>query len=340
MAITKTNSGWRADLRSPLILGLILLLALQVLIALGQRLSAPAMTATTPSTPLITLAAEAVTQITIEGPEQNDQLLLSRSDDGHWVIADLANLPVMDAKVESLLKAATTLKRPLPVATSAQARQRFKVGDENFVRRLTLTDADAQSETLILGETPGFRRLFGRPANDPAVYDLPLALADISSRRDDWVQTGLLRLDQDSISAVTGQDWTLSKTPDGWRLDDSTEPFDQDAARDLVMQLANLSYRGVLGIEDDPAYNQHTPVQEFAIQLDDDSTRSYRISQTQDSTEYVLKDTDRPYYFKLSEYDLAGLLDADRSKFIIEPEPSPEPAAPENPDETTETPLQ
>ena len=39
--------------------------------------------------------------------------------------------------------------------------------------------------------------------------------------------------------------------------------------------------------------------------------RRYRISQPQDSKDFVLKVSDRPWYFKLSDFDLEGLKDLD-----------------------------
>ncbi|NEX20314.1 DUF4340 domain-containing protein [Thiorhodococcus mannitoliphagus] len=322
---SKADLRWGQDLRSPLIMGLLLVLALQLLIALGQSLSKPGMAALNPQTPLVAVDPEQVTSITIEGSDEGERVTLSRKgeEDG-WVIAELADLPVTTSKVDLLLKQLADLKRPLPVGTSEASLKRFKVADDDFVRRLTVATKDGEAVTLILGETPGFRRLYGRPDGDDAVYDLPLALSDISSRRDDWSQTGLLSLDAETIAAISGQDWTLTKSDDGWTLDDSDEPLDEDAAKDVVMKLAGLRYRGVLGIADDPAYKQQEPVLEIGLRLDDGSTKTYRVSKAEDSEDYVLKSDAMPYYFKLSEYDLEGLLDLERSKLIVQPEPTEE----------------
>ncbi|NEV60302.1 DUF4340 domain-containing protein [Thiorhodococcus minor] len=333
---SKADLGWGRDLRSPLILGLLLVLALQLLIALGQSLSKPGMAALTPQTPLVAIQPDQVTAITIEGAEDDERIRLSRKGEDDWVIAALADLPVTARKADQLLTQVAELKRPLPVGTSAASLTRFKVAEDDFVRRLTLETKDGEEVALILGETPGFRRLYGRPAGDDAVYDLPLALSDVSSRRDDWSQTGLLSLDEETLAAIGGKDWALTKTDDGWTLADSEEPLDQETAEDLAMKLAGLRYRGVLGIEDDPAYKQDDPRLEIGIRLDDGTERSYRVSKPEDSEDYVLKSDALPYYFKLSKYDLEGLLDLDRSKLIVQPEPVEDEAAEAEPaDEST-----
>ncbi|MBK1716173.1 DUF4340 domain-containing protein [Thiocystis violacea] len=341
----RTDLRWSSDLRSPLVLGLVLLLGLQLFIALGQSLSGSGMTALDPRTPLFDFTTDQVTRILIEGSDGGEQAHLERRDDGRWVIGDLAGFPAAGTKVDQLLKGVAELKRPLPIATSEAARKRFKVADEGFARRLTLEGRDGRLGTLILGDTPGFRRLFGRPADDPAVYDLALALSDVSNRRDDWIDNGLLRLDQEKIAGIRGADWALTRTAEGWRFADSDEAIDQDAANRAAMSLANLGYRGVLGTEEDPAYNQQTPKLGIEIQLADGGARSYRVSQVGESEDYVLKDADRPYYFKLSKYDLDGLIDLDKSKLTApaetattenesgsetEPRPATEPA-PETP---------
>jgi hypothetical protein len=192
----KADLGWRPDLRTPLIMGLAGLLALQLLIALGQSLSAPSTRAFAPQTPMLDFEPAQVTAIHIEGSDGSDPVRIERRDGGAWVIGDLADFPAAGVKADQLLTTLAALKRPLPVATSAEARERFKVADTGFNRRLTLEGSQGSFGTLILGETPRFKRLFGRPTDDSAVYELDLAIADVSNRRVDWLDQGQLRLDQ------------------------------------------------------------------------------------------------------------------------------------------------
>lgn len=327
----QTDPRWGADLRSPLVLGLLGLLAVQLLIGLGLGLSDPG-TAAAPRTSLIALAPDEVTGIAIEGSAPGDQVRLERRGEDQWVIADLDDFPAASHKVDQLLRSVAELKRPLPVATSEEARKRFKVADTGFTRRLTLEGRQGQIGTLILGDTPSFRRLFGRPDGDPAVYDLPLALSDVSNRREDWLDTGLLRLDREQITGISSEDWTLSKTAEGWRLADRDEPLDQAKVERLVSTLANLTYRDVLGVSEDPAQYLAEPKLAFVITLADGGSRDYRLAPIPESEDHVLKSGDRPYYFRLSKYDLVDLLDLDPSKLTVESQPeaaktdpSPEP---------------
>ncbi|QIK37576.1 DUF4340 domain-containing protein [Caldichromatium japonicum] len=315
--------GWRQDLRSPWVIGLAGLLVLQLLIALGLSLSAPSERAFAPQTPLIAFKPEQVKAIQIEGANGTEPVRLERRE-STWIIGGLGDFPAASHRVDQLLNALADLKRPLPVANSAEARSRFKIADQDFKRRLTLIDKDGPLGTLILGETPSFKRLYGRPADDPAVYELPLAIADVSNRREDWVDKEQLRLDAEQIQDVSASDWRIAKEGSGWRLVDAAagEQLDQEKVRELIQNLANLGYRDVLGTADDPSYNQSSPLLELKIQLNSGQTKVYRLSKMAEREEYVLKDSDRPYYFRLSKYDLGSLDGLDRSSLLVQTKPA------------------
>lgn len=325
---TQADLGWRPDLRAPVVMGLAGLLALQLLIALGQSLSAPSTRAFAPQTSLLDFEPGQVTAIKIEGSDGADPVRIERRDGGAWVIGGLGDFPAAGFKADQLLSTLAGLKHPLPVATSAAARERFKVADTGFNRRLTLDGAQGPIATLILGETPRFKRLFGRPADDSAVYELDLAIADVSNRRVDWLDQGQLRLDQTKITAVSGADWRLEKDGEDWRLAGAgaNEPLDQDKARELVRTLANLSYRDVFVGTDVPGEDGAEAALELKIELGAGESRAYRIARLAESEDYVLKDAARPQAFKLSKYDLMDLVGLERSKLIVQPEPPPEPA--------------
>ncbi len=331
---SRADLGWRPDLRSPLVIALLGLVGLQLLLALGLSLRGPGVSALSARTPLLDFDPDQVVQIQIEGAADGAAVTLRRGgEDEPWVLPNLGDFPVATFKVEQLLERLAELERPLPTATSEEARKRFKVADDGFERRLTLEDSDDEVASLLLGDSSGFRRVFARPAREPAVYDLSLSLFDLSNRREDWIDTGLLRLEQEEIESIAGTDWTLNKGPEGWHLEGKEAKVDQSAAEEAARRLANLSYRGVLGTEEDPSYNQQEPRLVLDIRLADGTSRDYRISQQEDSEDYVLKDAARPHYFKLSKYDLDDLLELGPDTLTLEPEPTED--APQEPAPTS-----
>lgn len=313
----QSDTSWRPDLRAPIVMGLAGLLVLQLLLALILSLgSGRGLAPSLPDASLFDFTPAEVKTIRIESGDGSGSVALTRRDAG-WIIADLADAPAQGLKVDQLLDEVAALKRPLPMATSEEARERFKVTESSFERRLVIEGERGPLASLLLGDSPGFRRVFASPPDDPGVYELRLALADLSARRDDWIEPGLLRLERDQLARIATADWTLTKSDAGtWSLADSDQALDQETLDALLLKLANLSYRGILGSTDDPAYNQQDPLRVLDIGLTDGSHRGYRISRLKDSQDYVLKDTDRPWYFRVSGYDLGELLDTQANDLV------------------------
>ena len=309
--------SWHRDLRTPFVIGLIGLLALQLLLALGQSLSTPTARAGAPRMPLLDFQPEQVTAIRIEGGDSAEAVRIERRDGGAWVLGEVGDFPAAGSKADQLLTTLAALKRPLPAATSAAAQTRFKVAEHDFKRRVTLEGASGVLGTLILGETPRFKRLFGRPADDDAVYELNLALADVSQRRADWIDPAQLRVDLAQIQAVSGADWRLERDGEQWRLANAgeNESLNQETAREVVHTLAALGYRDVLS--EAPPHDSAAPALEITLELSDGAARTYRIAKLAESEDYVLQDGIHAQVFRLSIYDLGELVGVARSKLLV-----------------------
>ncbi|NCC38877.1 MAG: DUF4340 domain-containing protein [Gammaproteobacteria bacterium] len=337
------EQSWRPDLRAPIVMVLAGLLVLQLLLALGLGLgSGRALAPGAANTPLLEATPEAARRIQILSADGATTLTLVKEEPG-WILPELGDAPVLELKVEQLLGALAELMRPLPIATSESARQRFKVADTAFERRLIVEDDSERVLDLLIGDSPGFRRVYGRLAGEPGVYDLRLAQSDISTRADDWVDPGLLRLETAEIERIASRDWTLTKGADGaWTLADTDQPLALEAVDALVMRIANLSYRGILGINDDPGYNQQDPELVLTIDLVTGEQREYRISRLHAGPDHVLKDSAQPWYFKLTELDLGELLETAAADLIDTParpdSAEPVDALPEPEHDSTATP--
>jgi len=188
---------------------------------------------------------------------------------------------------------------------------------------------DGELATLIVGDSPGFRRVFARVAGEDAVYDLRLALFDLSANDDDWLDRGRLQLDREQVQRISASDWTLIRGEDGWQLEGNAQSLDADAVDDLLNSLTSLGYSGVLGADVKPEYGLDAPVATFAIGMAEGAERSYRIGALADGEDYVLKVEDDPYYYRLAAFELGGLLDLTPAKLLgedasaQEPDPAP-----------------
>ncbi|MCF7992990.1 MAG: DUF4340 domain-containing protein [Thiohalocapsa sp.] len=329
--VARLDAGWKEALKTPLVLALGALLGVQLLLAAVAG-SGGGMEPAAVDAPLLAFEPEDITALEITDAEGAETVLLSRAGDG-WVLSALGDFPADGDKVDTLLQSLAELNRPLPAATSADARARFKVADDDFERRLTLRAGNKDVASLIAGDSPGFRRLFARIDGGDAIYDLKLALFDLSNAAGDWMQRDRLQIDQQRITGIAAGDWSLTKDGENWTLDGSDKAPDADMVDQAVQAVAFLGYDSVLGTEDKPEYGQSEPVLRVDVTLDGGETRVYSISRQMagdasgsDSGEgaaegaatYVLKSDDSPYYFALQAYMLDGLLDLDRAKLLGE----------------------
>jgi len=315
----KTNAG----LRSPLVVFLGALLALQLLAAVILGTGGSDLSPAASQGPLLAFEDARVSRLVIASDA--GELTLEKTDQG-WQLPSLGGFPASQFKVSELLEKLSKIQKRIPVATSETALTRFKVADEDFERRLTLEGADGTLGTLYLGDSPGFRRLFVRSGGDPAVYEAELALFDASDKADDWTEKTALHLERERIKGVKTGDATLIRGGDGtWSLADlgEDEKQDQDAVNDLLRRIANLNFRGVLGSENNPEYGQDAPALRFTVTLEDKSL-DYVLSKHADSEDYVLKVSDRPYYFRLSRYDAEDLTQSTRDTLLASDEDAAE----------------
>ena len=334
-----------------LVLGLVLAfqLGLALFLSLGQ-----ADLRASPESALLDFEQAAVDRVRIERADA-EPLLIERRD-GEWVLPPLDGFPAAAAKVDALLERLAGLRKRLPVATSAEAQDRFRVADDAFEGRITLSQGDAALATLYLGDSAGFRRQYVRAADDAAIFEVDLGPADAPSRPDDWIDRAWLHQDVRDIQRIALPMVTLVREAEGgWRLSDPAdgETLDQAEAEDLASQLALLTFTSVLGTDAKPEYGLDDPVLEWEIGLASGDTVGYRLSAlakpeegseeepaseghaadageaddetsaAPERTEYVLEVTDEPYYLELAAYAAERLTEITREGLLVPPPEEP-----------------
>lgn len=138
------------------------------------------------------------------------RVALERTADG-WQVA---NRPADAGKVHALLAELAALGPGWPVAQTTEARARFGVGDDDFRKRLTVETEDA-TLVLLLGTSPGFKRLHGRRGGARAIYSVALADFDLPATVNDWLDKALLALPAGEVETVARADhWQLRRAGD------------------------------------------------------------------------------------------------------------------------------
>jgi hypothetical protein len=191
-----------------------------------------------------------VTKLKVSGEEDAVQLVRDGED---WRLADgvLDGLPADGGKVSELLADLSDLDAPWPVATSDDSAERFEVTEGNHQRRLVIEDADGPVADLLLGTSPGYRRVHARVSGASAVYSIDFSNYEAPTDADQWLDKALLAAQGEVSSVVLEDAWQLTRQGAEWLIDGA--PADAEAADDLVRRFTGLRVLGTSDEQQDAA---------------------------------------------------------------------------------------
>ena len=319
------------------------LLVLQVVLAVGLYVNDAGFRA--PQTaPLLAFDIEAIDAVRIEEPgaSVNGTLQLVRAGES-WTLAPVdgeaegetkaadgdRNVPADGAKIDETLNKLAGLRAPWPVATSGAARERFEVADDKFQRRITLSADGRPVAALLLGTSPGFRRLHARVPDTDAVYEVDLAHFDLSTNADDWVDRAVLAASGEVVSVAREGVWRIARSDDGWMLDDGAADAagaaDAGKASEMAARLANLRVLGAAAL---PAGE---PADVFVV-TDDQGAHRLSLFPMAGGPDFVVTSDRRPGAYRLASF-IVDQVRVDAGALLPAAEPSSEGAAEPAPDD-------
>lgn len=332
---------------------LAVVLGAQVLLASGLLLRGDRLAPARSDAPLVTVDLKDGDRLAIDGPvsAQSDDNKASADPhvelvkrNGVWVMPADFDAPADAKKIESVLKQLADARRGLPVATTTQALDRFKVGDHEYERRVVVSRGDKALTTVYLGSVSGARKANARTGADRVVYNVDLATYDLPTTNADWLDKTLLQRDASTLTRIeiaeagkpaitlhrpapAGAGKNAAANDDGggdkkgepsrtpppaWAADGMVggERLDPPKVEALVQAIANLRVDGVLGTQAQPDWQQEPPRLRLTIADAGDKTVTWSIVKPKSGDAHVLKASDRPWYFELKNWDAQPLLDA------------------------------
>jgi hypothetical protein len=257
--------------------------------------------------PLLAFEAGNVDRLLIEESADKSVTLVKRA--GRWFVAQpaaapegdtkdapAADLPADADKIDKLLEKLAGLKAPWAVATTASARERFEVGDENRQRHLRLESDGKTVGELLLGTSPGFRRLHVRVPGEDEIYEVDLTHFELATTVDEWLDKDVLRPDGEIKAIAREGGWRLAKSDDGWMLDDGAA--DANAAQQMTDRFANLR---VLGVTTTAPAPDAAPAATFTVT---DAKGQYKLTLHggEDGGEYVITSDRQPAAYRLAQF--------------------------------------
>jgi Domain of unknown function (DUF4340) len=270
------------------------------------------------------IAPERIDRIRIEGPDGAETLIL-RAGEG-WILPDLGDFPADATRVKETLDRLLLTRRILPVGSGADAQQEYKVADDDFERRLTLSEGDTPLTTVYLGSPQGPRQSHARIAGDADVYAVAFGLYDAEADDSAWIDRGLLQVPAAEIAAIEVNGLRIVHDPAkhgaaAWRLDGtgSDEKLDSDAASRLADLVAELHVEGIRDTETQPDYGLDDPQLSFTVTHSDGKRVDYHLGKSALEQDWSLEASIRPEHFLLSGYLAHRLIDATRRDVLLAP---------------------
>lgn len=261
--------------------------------------------------------------------------------EGQWVLPGYHEAPADAARLQALLDRLTSTPRGFPVAKTADARERFKVADKEYERRLVASVGDKPAAVVFVGAAQGLRKSSARTAQDDVVYAVDLPLQDLATSPSEWLDAGLLKVDAAGLSeiVVTARDrhpLTLTRTvaplasakdaalkdklPEAATWQGTGLPADQRVdpklATALTDAMAGIKVNAILGTEARPEWQTPELMLNFKGAQGAVSTWTiYKAAKepgkdpAKEVETYVLKASGHPWYLELQGWNGRPLLD-------------------------------
>lgn len=278
--------------------------------------------------PLLEFSAKAVDKIAITGSDS--QAVTLERVEGRWQLPSLDGLPAAPSRVDSLLSNLAGLEADTPVATSDQARQRFKVAEDLFERRISLHSGGSELATLYLGTGAGRGDSHVRPEGTDTIHVAELAAYDMPLSPEEWVDKTLLQIPEKEIEAIELADLNLVRTDadvedfgseenkaeqaSGWMVKPAPaegEILDQGAVKKLVSLIADLRFDGLVkktsSVENG---DQKAEALSFTVIKTNGGNVHYRLRNAESGEGFLLEVSTYPQQFRLTQWQGDNLVNA------------------------------
>ncbi len=248
--------------------------------------------------PLLSFESSAIDRLVIADAESS--VTLQKKGD-QWRLPELHELPIVEQKVPELLDKLAGATVRWPVATTRSSHERFEVDEEKFQRKVQLFKGEKKAGEVLLGTSPGFRKVHVRRPQDSEVYAVELNTFDMPVSETDWLDKTLLSAHD--LQKIKGPDYELQKAGEEWSLvgaanneEGDADPLKVDVqkAQELANALSNLRIIDVA---------EQQPEGEPVVISVNATGGELRYEFLKMDESYFVKRSDQSQAFRLSQYD-------------------------------------
>lgn len=295
-------------------------LGLQLMLALALTFGGDDDGAYTATRPLVQIAPAEVSKIQIAAGD-GAALTLALTGEG-WAAPDRGDLPVRGEMVDTLIADLAAVKRGWPVARTRGGADRLKVADDDFERRITFFVGDEASDTLLLGASPTFRRIYARRSGEADVYNIGFTAADAPASLARWTDPDLLAVQPSEVDEITvtpreGAPITLIKHDETFVLSDLDESEMMNGAAALRASRQALS-SGYDAVEASDAEDLDESGALFTVTLKAGGATWKRLyfPAAAQSEELLFVVSERPQVFRIAQSRVSALAELSRADLL------------------------
>ena len=236
-----------------------------------------------------------------------------------WVLPEQDDFPADQHNVLQLLDKLAAMKRGWPVATTIGASRRFKVAEDEFERKLTLSANHDTLGQLVIGSSPGFRKVHVRNADDDEVFAVAFNTWEAGANLDDWIDKNILAFSAEDLLRVEVSDFVLQREDGELRLADlaDQEEINRQEVQILTNSLSGLRVDSLLDEEDKPKNLSDEADFALKVTLAPDETLTYHFFKLNEEPYYLLKRSDLDDHFKIAEFHVNAIKETTRDKLIL-----------------------
>lgn len=264
---------------------------------------------------LLSFSTDKIDQMVIKA--ENEKLLLKR-EQGQWQLEN--GLPVTASKMEQSLEMLAKLKGTWPVATTASSHKRFNLEDDKNLREIGLFQQGKIIATLLIGDSPGFRKSYVRNKESSDVYALEINEYDFPSNKNDWLDITLLAVE--NLRRIEGQGFTLAKEST-WLLEKNSEArVDPEKANALASHFEKFM---VIGEASPPKEDEESARTE--IRVENAASVRYDYTFIQAGESYYAKRSDIDHFFNITKNTYENISEVKLADLVmpeVESESEPE----------------
>ncbi len=279
---------------------LIALLLLQVLLVAGIFAWHHSNQPEAEAQPLLAVNADEVDKLVIS--DANSTVTLQKAK-GVWQLPGMQQLPADNQKLTDLFDKLKGTRLTWPVATTPASHERFEVSDKKFQRRIEIYKGDKKTDELLLGTSPGFKKVHLRRQGADEVFAVQLNSFEFAVAANDWLKKDLLAVaDPQSITAAS---YSLHKKGDNWEFTEGSEKADSTKVEELRNAFNSLQITEVAS--NLPEGEKHS----FTVK---GSNGEYQYEFVKADNNYFVKRNDKPQVFKLSQYEYERIVKPTRAE--------------------------